>query len=194
MLCYLHWCCDVLCTVVHFGLQQHVDECSQMKPMASSPNSPPLLRSVCKGLSLLLMSSRWARMMTLIFGLFFTMMCWSSAKCHINMAESDYFFEIIHEQRNVLCCWPACSQALALIIHFSHLDCLSVWFLIFFFPGISGQWAAPPFHWSSSRRSLRDCRHATLSSETRRAHSLAFYCSVVSSLNHWRAHARTHSF
>lgn len=32
-------------------------------------------------------------------------------------------------------------------------------------------------------------RDARQPSETRSAHSLAFYCSVVSSLNHWRAHA-----
>lgn len=52
------------------------------------------------------------------------------------MAESDYFFEIRHEQRNVvLCCRPAGALALALVVHFSHLDCLSVLFLIYFFPG-----------------------------------------------------------
>lgn len=63
------------------------------------------------------------------------------------MAESDYFFEIRHEQRNVvLCCRPAGSLALALVVHVSHLDCLSVLFLIYFFlgGGVSGQWAAPP--------------------------------------------------
>lgn len=52
------------------------------------------------------------------------------------MAESDYFFEIRREQRNVvLCCRPAGPLALALVVHFSHLDCLSVLFLIYFFLG-----------------------------------------------------------